>query len=288
SVAEGIPEKEPRVDDEEADGKGKEKVIDEQVARDLLTLQTPKKKSLVDQFIFQRRTSTPTGSSGHDESLSLYAELGLTESEVESDKDVLGIDARVLDEGQAGPNPGDQDEGHAGPNPDKQDEGQARLNPSDAVASQPLPSPVVHSGPNLEHMDLEGVILKMKATYYPDVGLEQMVPDQMWIDEECKYDIVAIQGITELKPQDLEGLAFKLVKVFHPNVIHLQYQIEACHKLLTDSVDNSIIRHNVSKLLPLGGPPSHVTIQSEFFFNKDMEYLRYGSKVADLRCQSRR
>nr|GFD20993.1 hypothetical protein [Tanacetum cinerariifolium] len=29
------------------------------------------------------------------------------------------------------------------------------------------------------------------------------------------------QGITELKPQDLKGLAFELVKVFHPNVIHL-------------------------------------------------------------------
>ncbi|GKG35860.1 hypothetical protein Tco_0441014, partial [Tanacetum coccineum] len=31
-------------------------------------------------------------------------------------------------------------------------------------------------------------ISKMKAVYYPDVGLEQMVPDQMWIEEECKYD----------------------------------------------------------------------------------------------------
>nr|GEX76170.1 copia-type Pol polyprotein [Tanacetum cinerariifolium] len=35
-------------------------------------------------------------------------------------------------------------------------------------------------------------ILKMKAAYYPDVGLEQMVPDQTWIEEECKYDIAAI------------------------------------------------------------------------------------------------
>nr|GEZ09008.1 hypothetical protein [Tanacetum cinerariifolium] len=61
--------------------------------------------------------------------------------------------------------------------------------------------------------------------------------------------------ITELKPQDLEGPAFKIVKVFHPYVIHLQYQMEECHKLLTDSVDDPIIRHNVSKPLPLGGPP---------------------------------
>nr|GEV73169.1 hypothetical protein [Tanacetum cinerariifolium] len=51
-----------------------------------------------------------------------------------------------------------------------------------------------------------------------------------------------------------------------------------CHKLPTDSVDDSILRHNVSKPLPLGGPPGQVTIQTEFFFKKDLECLRYGSK----------
>nr|GEX20879.1 histone deacetylase 14 [Tanacetum cinerariifolium] len=81
-----------------------------------------------------------------------------------------------------------------------------------------------------------------------------------------------------LKPQDLEGPAFEIIKVFHPDVIHLQYQMEECHKLLTDSVDDPILRTNVSKPLPLGGPPGQVTIQSDFFFNKDLEYLRYGSK----------
>nr|GFC26344.1 hypothetical protein [Tanacetum cinerariifolium] len=43
-------------------------------------------------------------------------------------------------------------------------------------------------------------------------------------------------------------------------------------------VDDPILRHNVSKPLPLGGPPGQVTIQSDFFFNKDLEYLRYSSK----------
>nr|GEU80663.1 reverse transcriptase domain-containing protein [Tanacetum cinerariifolium] len=86
------------------------------------------------------------------------------------------------------------------------------------------------------------------------------------------------RGITELKPQDLEGPAYEIIKVFHPDVIHLQYQMEECHKLLTDSVDDPILRHNVSKPLPLGGPPGQVTIQSDFFFNKDLEYMRYGSK----------
>nr|GEU46290.1 retrovirus-related Pol polyprotein from transposon TNT 1-94 [Tanacetum cinerariifolium] len=95
----------------------------------------------------------------------------------------------------------------------------------------------------------------------------------MFMDWFCKR-----QGITELKPQDLEGPACDLVKVFHPNVIHLRYQMEECHKQLTDSMDESIIRHNVSKPLPLGGSPGQVTIQSDFFFNKDLEYLRYDSK----------
>nr|GEX55969.1 retrovirus-related Pol polyprotein from transposon TNT 1-94 [Tanacetum cinerariifolium] len=38
------------------------------------------------------------------------------------------------------------------------------------------------------------------------------------------------------------------------------------------------VRVTVNRPLPLGGPPGHVTIQSQFFFNKDLEYLRYGNK----------
>nr|GEV93152.1 reverse transcriptase [Tanacetum cinerariifolium] len=48
--------------------------------------------------------------------------------------------------------------------------------------------------------------------------------------------------------------------------------------VVVDSVDDPILRHNVSKPLPLGGLPGQVTIQSDFFFNKDLEYMRYGSK----------
>nr|GEU36616.1 E-beta-farnesene synthase [Tanacetum cinerariifolium] len=113
-------------------------------------------------------------------------------------------------------------------------------------------------------------------TYSPpleDSLLAQTGDIAMFMDWFCKR-----QGIIKLKPQYLEGPAFELVKVFHPNVIHLRYQMEESHKLLTDSVDDSIIRHNVSKPLPLGGPPGQVTFQSNFFFNKDLKYLRYGSK----------
>ncbi|GJR62349.1 retrovirus-related pol polyprotein from transposon TNT 1-94 [Tanacetum coccineum] len=161
----GVPEKEPAHDDKEADlqqalelslkdqgvrtqgpahpvviretnsgriqplpdvqGKGKEKVIDEQAAHDLLTLHTLKQKSHADQFIFQRRTPMPTESSGHAESPSLDVELALTDSETESNEEAPEIHA------------GDQDEGQAGPNPVEQDEGQAGSNLGDAAESQP-------------------------------------------------------------------------------------------------------------------------------------------------------
>nr|GEV28479.1 hypothetical protein [Tanacetum cinerariifolium] len=39
----------------------------------------------------------------------------------------------------------------------------------------------------------------MKAAYYLVVGLKQMVPDQMWIEEECKYDIAAIAVRTHMR-----------------------------------------------------------------------------------------
>ncbi|GKE70795.1 hypothetical protein Tco_1528867 [Tanacetum coccineum] len=39
------------------------------------------------------------------------------------------------------------------------------------------------------------------------------------------------------------------------------------------------VRIDISKRpLPLSSPPSHVTIQTRFFFNKDLDYLRYGNK----------
>ncbi|GKE40650.1 hypothetical protein Tco_1464055, partial [Tanacetum coccineum] len=136
-------------------GKGKEKVIDEQAAHDLLTLQTPTKKSPVDQFIFQRRHPMHTEPTGQADSPSLDDELPLTDSEMESDEEVPVINAGDQDEGYDGPNPGKPDEGQARPNPGEQDNGQAGTNPGDAVESQPQPSHMVHAGPNLEHMDLE-------------------------------------------------------------------------------------------------------------------------------------
>ncbi|GKG05979.1 hypothetical protein Tco_0326065, partial [Tanacetum coccineum] len=82
---------------------------------------------------------------------------------------------------------------------------------------------------------------------------------------------------------DFERQAYEVLKAFYPDVIHLQFQMEECHKMLIDQVDwtnpeGDQVRVDVNRPLPLGGPPGIVTIQTQFFFNKDLEYLRYGSK----------
>ncbi|GJR49427.1 hypothetical protein Tco_1399948 [Tanacetum coccineum] len=128
----------------EVPGKGKEKVGEEQAAQVLLNLQTPKKKSLAEQYIFQRGSHVPTETAGREDSTSLYAELGLYGSDIESDEEMPSVvRSGAQDEGQAGPDPGTLDEGQAGPNPD------------DVAESQPLPTPSVLAGPNLEHSDVE-------------------------------------------------------------------------------------------------------------------------------------
>ncbi|GJU72681.1 hypothetical protein Tco_1264086 [Tanacetum coccineum] len=81
----------------------------------------------------ERCTSAPTKPSGHDESSSMYVELGLTESDTELDEEMPPVVKS-----------GDQDEGQAGPNPGIQDKGQAEPNPDDVAESQPLSTPGVH------------------------------------------------------------------------------------------------------------------------------------------------
>ncbi|GJZ15092.1 hypothetical protein Tco_0550769 [Tanacetum coccineum] len=83
---------------------------------------------------------------------------------------------------------------------------------------------------------------------------------------------------TKLIKADFEDQAYKIVRPFHKNNIPLQFQMEEFYLLLTDQIDlinpdrNRVV-HDMSKPLPLGGPPGHVTIQTQYFFNKDLKYL---------------
>ncbi|GKF92773.1 hypothetical protein Tco_0279492, partial [Tanacetum coccineum] len=131
----------------EVQGKGKEKVGEEQAAQVLLNLQTLKKKNPVEQFIFQRRTLATTEPSGLVESSSLYAELGLTDSRTESDEEVSPeMNAQGQDHVV-----------HAGPNLDHMD----------------LGIPEASSQPNTEQMDDE-----FTATAYPKVQENLKLPTE--------------------------------------------------------------------------------------------------------------
>ncbi|GJW62605.1 hypothetical protein Tco_0111940 [Tanacetum coccineum] len=67
----------------------------------------------------RKHTPVPSEPAGHEESSSLYAELGLSGSDIESDEEMPSVVRSVAqDKGQAGPDPGKLDEGQAGPNPD--------------------------------------------------------------------------------------------------------------------------------------------------------------------------
>ncbi|GKC65579.1 hypothetical protein Tco_1098177 [Tanacetum coccineum] len=169
----------------EVPGKGKEKVGEEQAAQVLLNLQTPKKKSSAEQYIFQRRSHVPTETAGREDSTSLYAELGLYGSDTESDEEMPSVvRSGAQDEGQAGSDPGTRDEGQAGPNPD------------DVAESLPLPTPCVLAGPNLEHSDVEITDPSSQpqpehmdegftATAYPDVQENlKLTVDEQVIPEE--------------------------------------------------------------------------------------------------------
>ncbi|GKG32681.1 hypothetical protein Tco_0430191, partial [Tanacetum coccineum] len=118
----------------EVQGKGKEKIINEQVAHTLLDLNTPKKKSAADQYILQKRTpetAEPTGPSLQPEDEGIT----MNNSETESDEVVNPVNKRkdASYRELTKINTGVQDEGQAGSNPVKQDEGQAGSNPGNAT-----------------------------------------------------------------------------------------------------------------------------------------------------------
>ncbi|GKB65433.1 hypothetical protein Tco_0921619 [Tanacetum coccineum] len=105
-------------------------------------------------------------------------------------------------------------------------------------------------------------------------------PENNWANAYATSYQVPAENKLQRKTYDI---AFNLVKAFHKNNVFLQFQMDECHKLLTNKVDlvnpegHQILR-NIYEPLPLGGPPGQVTIQPQFFFNKDLEYLLTGDK----------
>nr|GEU49415.1 hypothetical protein [Tanacetum cinerariifolium] len=89
-------------------------------------------------------------------------------------------------------------------------------------------------------------------------------------------------GKSKVVKADLEGIAYKLVRPFHKNIISLQFQMEECHLLLTDRInlmnpEGNRIVHDISKPLPLGGPPVNLWIRN-IVISQRVEDLQLGIK----------
>ncbi|GKD51073.1 hypothetical protein Tco_1280049, partial [Tanacetum coccineum] len=83
-------------------------------------------------------------------------------------------------------------------------------------------------------------------------------------------------GKKKLSKSDLDGPAFKVAKAFHKNSISLKFQMEECHRMLTDQVDlvnpeGHQLVPDVSKPLPLGGPPGQELVLS-LWIKSEHEY----------------
>nr|GEW06971.1 retrovirus-related Pol polyprotein from transposon TNT 1-94 [Tanacetum cinerariifolium] len=162
SVDEGIPEKEPRVDDEEADV---QRALEESL------------KGIYD---------APRG---------MLPPMVIKEAEFGKYQPLPEVQGKDKEKPPPPPPP-------AGPSGTL---GSPRASGSSQVPLTPPPPPSTNQE-DLEYLRYGSKvsrpafsISKMKVAYYLDVGLEQMMPDQMWIDEECKYDISAIAVRTHMR-----------------------------------------------------------------------------------------
>nr|GEV61574.1 putative reverse transcriptase domain-containing protein [Tanacetum cinerariifolium] len=157
-----IPEKEPRVDDEEVDV---QRALEESLKSIYDVPWGPLSPVVIREPESRKYQPLPKVPGKGKEKVT---EEQVSHSKVEYDEDMSRTDAEVQGEGQAGPNPDAHDEGQAGPNPDEQAEGQARPNPDVSTQSHP------------EQMD-EG----FTAMAYPkvQVNLKLTVEEQAILEE---------------------------------------------------------------------------------------------------------
>ncbi|GJS70377.1 hypothetical protein Tco_0703218 [Tanacetum coccineum] len=105
-------------------------------------------------------------------------------------------------------------------------------------------------------------------------------PEQTWFNDLFAMNRLKKDKITKAY---LVGTVYKLLKGTCRSCIKLEYNIEQCYLALTDQLDwinteGDICPYDLSKPLPLQGPPGHLTIPINFLFNNDLEYLKTGNK----------
>ncbi|GJS47568.1 hypothetical protein Tco_0597689 [Tanacetum coccineum] len=73
------------------------------------------------------------------------------------------------------------------------------------------------------------------------------IPEELHMDDDTIADEQAYSSSGEDIGRD-HIPTVNLRQIFHPDVVHLQFQMEECHKLLTDQVDDAILRLRISTL----------------------------------------
>nr|GEX21578.1 integrase, catalytic region, zinc finger, CCHC-type, peptidase aspartic, catalytic [Tanacetum cinerariifolium] len=112
---------------------------------------------------------------------------------------------------------------------------------------------------------------------------EQPVDDVPITDDVHISDLVDTGVAHLLKIKTRPDWLKPVLEEERPETLKPNWAMKECHLLLTDHIDlvnpegNQVVP-NVSKPLPLGGPPGQVIIQPQHFFNKDLEYLVSGDK----------
>ncbi|GJR42950.1 hypothetical protein Tco_1311053 [Tanacetum coccineum] len=91
---------------------------------------------------------------------------------------------------------------------------------------------------------------------------------------------------TVLTQAYFEGQAYEVVKAFYPDVVHLQFQMDECHKMLTDQIDRANpesdqFKIDVSRPLPLSGPPGHLNLTKPRWDANGFEY-KHDYTIIDL------
>nr|GEX15087.1 retrovirus-related Pol polyprotein from transposon TNT 1-94 [Tanacetum cinerariifolium] len=87
----------------------------------------------------------------------------------------------------------------------------------------------------------------------------------------------------KITKEDVEGPTFKLLRGTYKNSLEHEYNMDQCHLALTDKIDwinpkGDRFHRDLSKSLPLIGPLGRKRILVSYFFNHDLEYLKYGIK----------
>ncbi|GKA59472.1 hypothetical protein Tco_0758785 [Tanacetum coccineum] len=159
------------------------------------------------------------------------------------------------------------------------DQTRVRIQRGEEPKSQSLP----RSHPPLRKplkVKLHLKVLKLTAkTLNPDWFTEPLrppTPDLEWNKHQYVLNRLKVDNLTQ---DILLGPAYNLLKGMCSSSIELEYHFQECFNALTDRIDwnnpiGDCYPFDLSKPLPLQGHLSHLTIDVDYFFNNDLEYLK--------------